>query len=245
MLQLTDVFSGLYKFFRSVKLAVVLIVYLIGLTGVVGFPGSGLSGLNPALSLVLIVIPVALFTVNLSVCAASRIVSRVKAGSYLRRFGWLTTGPDLVHIAILLFLIGGIMSSYGRIDGEVRLAPGEIAVLNHSYMIRLVDFNIELYPDGRPKQYVSVIQLLKRDPGPGQSGAAVIDRAKITVNNPYDFGGLKIYQRSYTGGVPGGSEKAALASVLQAVYDPGYPAILAGIIIFLLGMAFIVADKMR
>lgn len=242
MLQLTDMLAAVYRFFRSVKLAVVLIVYLIGLTGVVGVAGSGLAGLNPTLSSALVVIPVALFTVNLSVCAVFRVVTRVKSGSYLRSFGWLTTGPDLVHISILLFLIGGIMSSYGRIDGEVRLAPGDIAVLNQTYMIRLVDFDIEMYSDGRPKQYVSSIQLLR---GSTESAEAeVVDAADITVNNPYALGRLKIYQRSYSGADQRGSSPA-LASVLQAVYDPGYPAILAGIVIFLLGMAFIAADKMR
>ncbi|MDZ7795401.1 MAG: cytochrome c biogenesis protein ResB [Spirochaetia bacterium] len=248
----------LYKFFSSMRLAIVLIVYLIGLMVVVGIWGPGAlspgaaafssSELNGAAlgseagrisiigSLVLVVLPVLLFALNLGVCAVSRIVKRIKTGSYFRRFGWLYTGPDLVHISILLFLLGGLLSHYGRIDGEVRLQPGEIAALNSAYMIRLEDFRIEHYESGQVKQYISSIQLLRRSSEEQQ--AEVIDQADITVNNPYSLGRLKIYQRSYY-------TTGELASGLQAVYDPGYPAIIAGIVFFFLGLCFILAHKIR
>lgn len=235
MLRLTDLPAAVYNFFRSMKLAAVLILYLIGLSIWVSFKPQGAG---PAVSLVAIVLPVVLFALNMTVCAVSRIIGRLKRGSYLQRWGWLSLGPDLVHIAILLFLIGGLMSHFGRIDGEVRLAADEIAVLNENYMLRLEEFKIEVYEDGRPKQYVSSVQLLRREAG--QPAAQIIDTAEVSVNNPYSFGRLKIYQRSYS--KVNGSPRE-LASVLQAVYDPGYPAILAGMILFLLGMTFIAADK--
>lgn len=246
----------LYEFFSSMRLAIGLIVYLIGLMVVVGIwgpgtlsPGaSGQSELGRAVfdgelgwvsiigSLILVVLPVLLFALNLGACAVARIVKRMKSGSYFRRFGWLRAGPDLVHISILLFLLGGLLSHYGRIDGEVRLQPGEIAALNSAYMIRLEDFQIEYYESGQIKQYISSIQVLRRSSEEQQ--AQVIDRTDISVNNPYSMGRLKIYQRSfYTAG--------ELASGLQAVYDPGYPAIIAGIVFFLLGLCFILAHKIR
>ncbi len=235
MLRLTELPTALYKFFRSIKLAAVLILYLIGLSIWVSFNPQGTG---PVTSLVVIVLPVVLFALNMTVCAVSRIIRRLKSGGYLKRMGWLSLGPDLVHIAILLFLIGGLLSHFGRIDGEVQLAAEEIAVLNENYMLRLKEFNIELYEDGRPKQYISSVQLLRREAG--QSAAQIIDTAEVSVNNPYSFGRLKIYQRSYSdvNGSPG-----ELASVLQAVYDPGYPAILAAMILFLVGMCFVAADK--
>jgi len=245
---------SLYTFLSSMKLAIVLIVYLIGLMVVVGIWGPGAlspDALSPRVTefssseagrisiigaLVLVVFPVMLFALNLGVCAVSRIVKRIKSGSYFRRFGWLYTGPDLVHISILLFLLGGLLSHYGRIDGEVSLRPGEVASLNSAYMIRLEDFRIEHYESGQVKQYISSIQVLRRSSEDQQT--EVIDQADITVNNPYSIGRLKIYQRSfYTTG--------ELASGLQAVYDPGYPAIMAGIVFFLLGLCFILAHKIR
>ncbi|MCF7949482.1 MAG: cytochrome c biogenesis protein ResB [Spirochaetia bacterium] len=245
-------FRSLYAFFSSMRLAIVLIVYLIGLMLVVGIWGPGALSPNALAprsalgsvagwisivgSLVLVVLPVMLFALNLGVCAVSRIAKRLKSGSYFRRFGWLYTGPDLVHISILLFLLGGLLSHYGRIDGEVRLQPGEIAALNSAYMIRLEDFRIEQYKSGQAKQYISSIQVLRRSSDDQQT--EIIDQADITVNNPYSLGRLKIYQRSfYTTG--------ELASGLQAVYDPGYPAIMAGIVFFLLGLCFILAQKIR
>ncbi len=196
------------------------------------------QGRSQVVSFVVIVLPVLLCALNLTVCAVSRIIGRLQRGSYLHRLGWLSLGPDLVHIAILLFLIGGLMSHFGRIDGQVQLSADEIAVLNENYMLRLEEFNIEYYEDGRPKQYISSVQLLRRDAG--QTAAQIIDTAEVTVNNPYSFGRLKIYQRSYSD--VNGSPRE-LASVLQAVYDPGYPAILAGMILFLVGMSFVAADK--
>ena len=238
---------SLFAFFSSMRLAIVLIVYLIGLMVVVGIWGPGALSPRASLgseagqisilgSLVLVVLPVLLFALNLGACAVSRIVKRIKSGSYFRRFGWLYTGPDLVHISILLFLLGGLLSHYGRIDGEVSLRPGEVASLNSAYMIRLEDFRIEHYENGQVKQYISSIQVLRR--GSDDQQAEIIDQADITVNNPYSLGRLKIYQRSfYTTG--------ELASGLQAVYDPGYPAIMTGIVFFLLGLCFILAHKIR
>ena len=106
--------KALYRFFRSMKLAIVLIVYLIGLTMVIGIRG-------PEVGVAWVIIPVMLFAVNLTVCAVARVVGRLKSGSYFHRFGWLATGPDLVHLSILLFLVGGLLSHYGRIDGAVTL----------------------------------------------------------------------------------------------------------------------------
>ncbi|MFO7731645.1 MAG: cytochrome c biogenesis protein ResB [Spirochaetia bacterium] len=254
---------SLYAFFSSMKLAIVLIVYLIGLMVVVGIWGPGAlspDALSPRAaefssselggsvsgsdagrisifgSLILVVFPVMLFALNLGVCAVSRIVKRIKAGSYFRRVGWLLTGPDLVHLSILLFLLGGLLSHYGRVDGEVSLQPGEVVALNSVYMIRLEDFQIEYYESGQTKQYISSIQVLRRSSEEQQS--EIIDQADITVNNPYSLGRLKIYQRSF-------STTGELASGLQAVYDPGYPAIMAGIVFFLIGLCFILAHKIR
>jgi len=220
--------KALYRFFRSMKLAIVLIVYLIGLTMVIGIQG-------PEVGVAWVIIPVMLFAVNLTVCAVARVVGRLKSGSYFHRFGWLATGPDLVHLSILLFLVGGLLSHYGRIDGAVTLKPGELVNLNSTYLIRLEDFHISYYNDGRPKQYISSIQVLK---GTSEEGEfELVDRSDVLVNKPYSMGRLKIYQRSY--------QENEGASVLQAVYDPGYPAIIAGIIFFLLGLSFILADKIR
>ncbi len=260
-----------YRFFRSIKLASVLIVYLIGLTIVIGIWGPdiltverGLGSLHAAksegrlgISLIVVVLPVVLFAINLMVCAVSRVINRIKAGSYTRRLGWLKAGPDLVHISILLFLIGGLLSHFGRIDGQVVLKPGQIVVLNSVYMIKLEDFQIEFYSNGRPRQYISSILLLKKSPQ--NQGHELIDRAEISVNNPYSMGRLKIYQSSFTieesadtkrGASEASSSNTAAkkktsASVLQAVYDPGYPVILAGILFFLLGLSFILTDKIR
>lgn len=229
----------IYTFFRSIKLAIFLIVYLLLLAVVVGISGTTELLQAPLLSVLFFLFPIVLFMINLIVCAVSRIVLLLRAGTYFRPWGWLKIGPDLIHIAILLFLLGGLISHYGRVEGAVKLLPGEIVAINREYSLELLDFRIERYENNQAKQYVSEVQLLR-------NGDAYGDVQSISVNHPLSIGVLKIYQMSYderslqNAEVPG-----PRATVLQAVYDPGYPAIVWGGVVLILGMGLLLFDRMR
>ena len=223
----------LYTFFRSVKLAVVLIAWLLIMALITGIFGDlrllfgGIGGTVP------IVVPLVLFIINLVLCAISRIVGLVKSGVYLSDRGLLKLGPDLVHGAILLFLIGGLMSYYGRVEGVVTLKPGDAAFLNQEYSLELVDFRMDYYTDGTVRRYISEV-LLYRGVDP------LGDMMEIMVNHPLSIGRLKIYQTGYEE-----FETGLKAAVLQAVYDPGYPPIVWGALLAVLGLAMIAADRLR
>jgi len=138
-----------------------------------------------------------------------------------------------VVLAILLFLIGGLMSYFGRVDGVVTLKPGDLAVLNQEYSLELVDFRMDYYPDGTVRRYVSEVRLRR-------SGDPLGEVMKIMVNHPLSIGRLKMYQSGYEE-----YENGTKATVLHAVYDPGYPPITWGAVLAVLGLAMIAADRVR
>lgn len=240
---------GLYGFFKSVKLAAVLIAYLFLLAIAAGVSGRTNLVSSSTWGRLLLLIPLCLFIINLTVCSVNRIVKLSTAGVYARSRGFLRAGPDLIHAAVLLFVLGGLMSLYGRVEGVAVLLPGEEAVIQGEYSLRLIDFTISRYPDGRPREYVSEVQLLL-----GESPIAAPQ--KLMVNRPLEFGKLKIYQRGYEepgalngsrlpGGDEGGPPQPVNASVLQAVYDPGFVLILWAGILLTLGLGLLMVDKLK
>ncbi|MGC9311762.1 MAG: cytochrome c biogenesis protein ResB [Sediminispirochaetaceae bacterium] len=240
---------GLYGFFKSVQLAAVLIAYLFLLAIAAGVSGRANLVSSSTWGRLLLLIPLCLFIINLTVCSANRIVKLSSAGVYARRWGILRAGPDLIHAAVLLFVLGGLLSLYGRVEGVAVLLPGEEAVIQGEYSLRLIDFTISRYPDGRPREYVSEVQLLR-------GGSPIAGPQELQVNRPLEFGRLKIYQRGYEelgaldnqrppGGDEGGPPRPVNASVLQAVYDPGFGLILWAGILLTLGLGLLMVDKLK
>ncbi len=244
-----NIVRALYGFFKSVKLAAVLIGYLLLLSIAVGVSGRTSLVSSSSWGRLLLLIPLCLFIINLTVCSVNRIVKLAAAGVYVRRWGFLRAGPDLIHAAVLLFILGGLLSLYGRVEGVAVLLPGEEAVIQGEYSLRLIDFTITRYPDGRPREYVSEVQLLRR-------GSPIDGPHELKVNRPLEFGRLKIYQRGYEepgalndsglpGGDEGGTQHPVYASVLQAVYDPGFiPIVWAGILLTL-GLGLLMVEKLK
>ncbi len=124
--------STLFRFFRSVRLAVVLILVIIVLSMLAtlvpqGMPDEmyraryspaiyaviGALGYQRFFSSALFLFPVLLFTINLGVCAADRFVTRARTHAK-RRYG-----PDLVHIGLLVLIAGGIVTALGQSPGGV------------------------------------------------------------------------------------------------------------------------------
>lgn len=106
------------QFFRSIRLVIVLIVYIGGYLIVASLlPGplvpEGLFGF------ILIYLPLSLFFLNLSFCTVSRIHAKIRAGTYRELRGLFAAGPDFIHLALLLFIVGGL----------ILMLPGISAVL--------------------------------------------------------------------------------------------------------------------
>jgi cytochrome c biogenesis protein len=191
------------SFFTSMKTAIVLLVVIAALASLSTLVPQGRDAAyytqhyGPLLSQLILslgfdsffrtplfLIPVALFFVNLAMCSLRRMIRRLHAG-LPNRFG-----PDLIHLGILLLIAGGIISLISRRETYLTLSAGEIAELPRGQQLLLNSFTYATYADGRPKDYVSSVEI-REDGRP-------VDSADIRVNRPLKIENQKVYQDSFS-----------------------------------------------
>ncbi len=175
----------------SLKLAAGLIVYL-AIAGIVatllrpgsaGPAGAGLPGRSAAAAL-LVILPLLLFLANLSTCAARRFLRQLRAKGR-KRFG-----PDVLHLGLVLLVVGGLWSWVARVERVATLEPGEGATLPDGSTLVVRDLRFEAYDDGRPREWVSVVDLTK-------DGATLVEAYELRVNAPLRHAGLTFFQASF------------------------------------------------
>ena len=195
--------SSLYRFFKSVRLAIVLILLITALSLLSTLVPQGreeafyratyapaLAALittldfNRYFSSVLFIIPVVLFSLNLGVCAVDRLVrqSRTK--------GRKKFGPDIVHIALLVLIAGGLVTALGRQAKDFAMGQGEEVAVSPHYSLKLLSFEFLKYANGSPRAWISTVDVM-RD--------GVLDTAAfpIRVNHPLRLKGLAVYQTTW------------------------------------------------
>jgi len=188
----------------SIKLAIGLIVYL-AVTGILatlvpqGLAFEEYQALYPRLladlvfqtgfshffNSILFILPALLFFANLSVCTVKRFVREI------RRKGPKRFGPDILHLGLMLLVLGSIWSYSGHQQGAVTLSPGEGVELPDGSTLVLRDFRFEQYDDGRPKDWISTVDLSK-------NGQTIKEGYQLKVNAPLRHAGLTLYQASYS-----------------------------------------------
>lgn len=194
---------ALYRFFRSVRLAVVLIL-IIAVLSILStlipqgkdtafyFHSYGAFWAQVILRLefhdffrsILFLIPVGLFFINLTVCSIDRLINRERRGARRRH------GPDLIHIGLLLMIIGAMFSVFGRREGMVYMGEGDQTQLPGQYVLRLLDYEYQEYENGRPKDWISTVEV-------SQDGVILIASFPIEVNKPLRISGIRVYQTSF------------------------------------------------
>ena len=194
---------ALYRFFRSIRLAVVLILIIAvlsifstlipqGRDAAFYFHSYGafwarvilILDFNDLFRSLLFLVPVGLFFINLSVCAVDRLVRRERRKARRRH------GPDLIHIGLLLLIIAAMFSVFGRIESLVYMGEGDAIRLQGQYLIRLLTYEYEEYEDGRPKDWISTVEVRR-------NGELLFASFPIEVNKPLRIGGVRIYQTSF------------------------------------------------
>lgn len=192
------------KALRSMKLAVVLLAYLAAASILATLVPQGMeagfyqaryprllgeilvqSGLTRFFSSLLFLLPSMLFFANLSTCAASRLVREVKKPWKKRRHG-----PDILHLGLILLIIGAIFSFSARREGSIAMAVGDGVQLPDGRIMKLMRFEFLTYPDGRPKDWISTVDVLK-------DGKADPAAYPIRVNHPLRLRGISVYQVSH------------------------------------------------
>jgi cytochrome c biogenesis protein ResB len=195
--------EALYRFFKSVRLAVVLLLLLTVLSILATLVPQGQQpafyfhnyppllarlitglGYSSFFKSWLFFIPCVLFFINLAVCTVDRLAGR------LRRKARRRYGPDLVHVGLLVLIVGALVTATGRREGTFFLGRGDSIDLPMGYSLRLVDYAYQQYEDGRPRDWISTVE--------ARRGESLLEASySIEVNRPLRLPGLKIYQSSF------------------------------------------------
>ncbi len=112
------------------------------------------------------------------------------------RFAWAQLGTFVSHLALVLFLAGGLVSKTQGYTNGLLIAEGTtspiFAVSNpHQILVEVVDAVGTFDKAGAPTDYHSQIILY-------QNGKEV-KRGSITVNKPMSYGGYRFHQAGYLG----------------------------------------------
>jgi len=127
-------------------------------------------------------IPVTLLFINLVGCTLRRLIKQFHVKK--KRFG-----PDIIHIGMIILMIGGMITILYRKEGSVSLQKGGDVKLDNGYKLILDSFEFLKYKDGRPKAWISHVDVFKDDMS--------IGKKSIQVNSPLTLGSYKVYQESY------------------------------------------------
>jgi hypothetical protein len=176
--------STLFKSLKSVTLALILIAYL-AITGIVASlvpQGSNFYGSF------FFLVPAFLFFANLSACSIDRLARELKKDKARH-------GPDILHLGLILLVVGAVFGqaakhSHPSWQGFARLAVGDAVELPDGKILALVALANERYADGRPKDWISTVEVRQGD-------RILIPSYKIRVNHPLRMGTLSFYQASF------------------------------------------------
>ncbi len=106
-------------------------------------------------------------------------------------------GYYIVHLSLIIIAIGAIIGSVFGFKGYINIPVGQskdfifsrkAGVKELGFKIKCLDFNIQFYPNGTPKEYRSKVEVIDN----GKSF-----QADILVNHPLKYKGIKFYQASY------------------------------------------------
>lgn len=186
----------LHRALKSVKLAIVLLLLLAAVAALATLAPRGpdvrpfwawlvnATGLGRFPRSALFLAPAAVLFVNTAVCAADRFARRCRAAASPR------FGPDLVHLGVLVLIGGAMLTAAARREGLVRMAEGDQAMLAGEYVMTLRSYRFDRYPDGRPRDWVSTVDV-SRGEMPAVTGFA------IEVNRPLRVGRLQVLQAGF------------------------------------------------
>lgn len=153
-------------------------------------------------------------------------VTAVAGMAYLLRCCKKRPVVVLLHVALVLILVGALVTHLSGVSGSIHLREGETLSAFEAddgqsvelpFSVRLESFDIEYYPDSRmPSDYISVVDF---------DGEPVT----ISMNHIGKRGGYRFYQADYDEDLQG--------SILAVSHDPwGVGITYAGYLLLLLGM---------
>ena len=120
--------------------------------------------------------------------------TKVEQGKLLmgKRKTWANLASPLLHLAMVFVIAGSVVGAVWGQDLYVEVpAPGqsELSKQGFPFDIKVKKFTIDQHEDGTPKQYTSLIEV-------SSANEKKLEKA-VSVNNPLNYQGVKIYQTSY------------------------------------------------
>ena len=143
----------------------------------------------------------------------------------------------MVHASLLIIFAGAIIDSQFGFHAYMSLIEGEnsnraevrgnTTVVQLPFEIRCDGAGVEHYADGTPKKWWSDLVILKK--------GKEVSRKRITVNDPMDYGGIRIFQSSFGSsgnplefGLTLRDRQVATATPIQLRLKPGEEAVIPG-----------------
>ncbi|MBN2442060.1 MAG: cytochrome c biogenesis protein ResB [Spirochaetales bacterium] len=133
----------------------------------------------------LLITPVVFFFINLCACTIRRLFRELNKKIH-RRFG-----PDIIHFGLLVLIIGSLVTITGKVKEFTYLGKGDSVKIMEDYTLVVDDCEYIMYDDGRAKDWISTLSIIK-------DGETIVSSFAVEVNKPLLFKDLKIMQTSYT-----------------------------------------------
>jgi cytochrome c biogenesis protein len=128
----------------------------------------------------------------------------------------------VTHLAVLLLLLGTILSSAFGWREELNIEPNGTAEVGHKSQLALRNegFAVSRYPDGSVAAYQAQVAIIE--------GGREVMRGSVGVSRPLTYRGVGLHLSGY------GEREGHYRVTLLAVRDPGYgPVIVAGFLLLL------------
>ncbi|HOJ62913.1 MAG TPA: cytochrome c biogenesis protein ResB [Spirochaetota bacterium] len=195
------VLKNFFKFLKSIKTGIVLLIILVIFSTIAGIIPQGMDiefykNNYPTLIFYIIILirfnnyfesPVffiisTLFIINLSLCSIPRFILNLKTK--------LIKGSDFIHIGLLVIIIGGIISIFTRVEDFRWFKIGERIDVGQGKFLEIEKIDLEKYENGKIKNYITQFYLY-------DSENKKIKEMILKVNYPVSINGINIYQNSY------------------------------------------------
>jgi cytochrome c-type biogenesis protein CcsB len=156
-----------------------------------------------------------------------------------QRIGFVTT-----HGALILILVGAVVTFFFKTEGRLGLWEGEtgnrIIDVNPEgrtteratlpFSVRLLDFRIDHYPGTmQPAGFRSDVEIIDPD------GTSF--KAGVWMNHQLEYKGWSLFQSSYR------QEAGREATVLSVSKDPGQPIVFLGYVLLVVGMCIVLGTR--
>jgi cytochrome c biogenesis protein len=138
---------------------------------------------------------------------------------------WLAPLATLVtHLAVLLLLLGVLLSSRYGWREEITIGPGETVEVGHGSELALRNdgFTIVRYPDGSAANYEAQVTIVE--------GSRERVHSRMRVNEPLSYRSVGFHVHGYQG------IEDQYSVTLLAVHDPGYGLVVVAGFLLLVGL---------